>query len=296
MKLLRIFCCIPLLFGCGNTNTLPLQKPVIIVTLPPYETLVKEVVGDAFEIRTLIKEGVDPHVFELSAKDTEQFYGAALWFSTGDPQEKKYLATLQEHFPALEYIDLSKSFTPLTYEEDTKFLQHHTTHNTHDHHHASIDYHIWMSPEFLIPQVQQIVSMVRTMDPIASDFFVDRGDLLIDRLTSLNQRYKTLLEKYQGDAVLVTHPAYGYFTHAYHLKQISIESEGKEIRLKDLVETFPTLKTQSIRSVISQPQTSRKPAELFARELDLPLYTIDPNLADYEKTYNLLLQAITYDR
>lgn len=295
MKRLGFLGALLLLFGCEKQTLPPLQKPVVIVTLPPYETLVKQIASDAFEVRTLIPEGVDPHTFELSARDTQQFYGASAWFSTGDPQEKKYHITLKEHFPNLECVDLSTAITPLTYDQDTRFLERGDHHDQPGHAHDAIDYHIWMAPETLILQVHQIVKTLAKIDPTLKEHLEDQGDVLIDRLKELHQRFTTLLEPYKGDAILVTHPSYGYFTHAYGLEQISIEAEGKQVRLRDLVETFPTLKRASLRAVVAQPQTSTKPAELFASELELPLYTIDPNLADYEKTYQLLIDAIRHD-
>jgi len=66
------------LMGCGENEkvaTRP-QKPTIAVTYSVLGSVVKELVGDQFEVRVIIPNGLDVHEWEPSAKDVESILGS----------------------------------------------------------------------------------------------------------------------------------------------------------------------------------------------------------------------------
>jgi zinc transport system substrate-binding protein len=80
---------------------------------------------------------------------------------------------------------------------------------------------------------------------------------------------------------MVFHPAWGYFAHAYGLKQVPIEIEGKEPKPAQLKELIQHTRKNDIKAVFVQPQFSTKSAELVAREIGGQVAFADPLAEDW---------------
>ena len=83
-------------------------------------------------------------------------------------------------------------------------------------------------------------------------------------------------QRMEGKAILVSHPAFGYFCQDYHLVQLSIEMEGKEPLPQHVTEILSLAKHYAIQAVLVEPQYSNKGAELIAKRLGLPTHSVDP--------------------
>ena len=87
------------------------------------------------------------------------------------------------------------------------------------------------------------------------------------------------------------HPAFGHFAAAYGLVQVSVETGGHEPGPRHLADVIERARALGVRSVIVQPQFSRKSAETVAAAIDADIVVLDPLAADYED--NLLHMART---
>jgi zinc transport system substrate-binding protein len=80
---------------------------------------------------------------------------------------------------------------------------------------------------------------------------------------------------------MVFHPAWGYFAHAYGLKQVPIEIEGKDPKPAQLKELIQHARENGIKVVFVQPQFSTKSAELVAREIGGQVAFANPLAEDW---------------
>ena len=95
-------------------------------------------------------------------------------------------------------------------------------------------------------------------------------------------------------AILVAHPAFGYFCKDYDLIQLSIEIEGKEPLPKDISNILHAAKEHTVRSVFTEPQYSTKGAELIAKQLKIPVYMVDPYSSDYIQNLKTIATLIRH--
>lgn len=278
-----------LLFGCVSKEPRKInsEKPLILVSLPPYTTLLREIGGEQIDIFTVIPAGVDPHSYEMTPRQMEKMSKASVWFWTGDPQEKKMVETISHLYPNLILINLSQSIPLLSYADDTIFLSQHSG----DHSHEGIDYHIWMSPIYLSYQAKKIYHTLHDLLQDPSSLKIQYEHLQRE-LTEMHERYTHALLPYRDQSILSSHPAYGYFCSTYGLRQITLESEGKEANAKDITRAIHSLDRDEIRAVITQPQHNTKAAYLLGDYLKKPVYSIDPYATDYRKTFHSLVQAV----
>jgi zinc transport system substrate-binding protein len=101
-----------------------------------------------------------------------------------------------------------------------------------------------------------------------------------DRVSSLNKR-----------AFMTFHPSWGYFADTYGLKQIPIESEGKEPGPRTLLHVIEEAKRLDIKVIFVQPQFSRSSAEVVAREIGGRVVPIDPLAEDYVQNMRRIAAA-----
>ena len=80
---------------------------------------------------------------------------------------------------------------------------------------------------------------------------------------------------------MVFHPAWGYFAHAYGLKQVPIEIEGKDPKPAQLKKLIQHARENNIKVVFVQPQFSTKSAKLVAREIGGQVAFADPLAEDW---------------
>ena len=110
----------------------------------------------------------------------------------------------------------------------------------------------------------------------------------------MDQQITALLAPMEGKAILVSHPAFGYFCQDYHLVQLSIEMEGKEPLPQHVTEILSLAKHYAIQAVLVEPQYSNKGAELIAKRLGLPTHSVDPYAENYLENLIAIAQVISH--
>lgn len=250
--------------------------PSVLVSLAPYAYLVKKISNDTVSVHTLIPLNADPHLFEPTPKQIEDVSRTRLWFRVGEPFEKKLLTVLKQRTPSLKDVPLWESVPSLLPTHEC----HHSEDSHHCHHHEDKDLHIWLSPKLVIEQARAIAKALIEFVPEHKQLYETNLRQLVKDLEALDLEIATTLAPLKGQAILVSHPALGYFCKEYGLIQLSIETEGKDPLPQAVAQTVEAAKTLHVRRVFAQAQHNNKGAQLIAKQLALPLHTIDPYSAD----------------
>ncbi|MEM8629535.1 MAG: zinc ABC transporter substrate-binding protein [Chlamydiota bacterium] len=250
------------------------DKPVILVSIPPYAWLAQEIVGKEARVETIVPEGVDVHTYEPTARSLARYQQADIWFRIGDPFEEKILPVLKEANPDLEVYDLRET-VPLLYTEDV------CCHGEHNHNHL-VDVHTWMSPKLALQQalfMQTILEATYKNGQFAENAFV-----LQTCLTKLDAKIRALLEHAPSRAFLTSHPSFAYFCEEYGLQQISLERKGKEPLAKGMQASAEAAERAGVAVALIEPQFSPKSAKIVAKSLDIPVQMVDPCSKNYPES------------
>ena len=269
------------LFSSCSSNSEENSKPRVLVSIPPYLYFVEKIAGDVVQTSSLAPEGTNPHIFEPSPRQIQEVYQAKVWIKLGESFEQKIATTLSTLHKNLIVVDLSKE-VPL-------FSDHSCCH-THEHSHAeSADLHIWMSPVLAKAQADAIAKALIEAFPEHEVLFNERLVSFQKELDELYLQIKEKLSPYAHQAVLVSHPAFGYFCRDFDLEQISIEVEGKEPRPQDISSVLERAAKASVRVVLIQEQYNNKGAVAIADKMNIPTFNTDP----YSSKYKEMLLDIT---
>jgi zinc transport system substrate-binding protein len=262
----------PLFFSCQG-KTSKRAKPQVLVSIPPYLYFVNKIAGDNVEAICLTPEGANPHVYEPTAKQTQNIHQAKIWVRVGEGFEKKIEKCLTYHNPDLQILNLTENETLIDSEDKCSC----------PHHHESLDLHIWMSPLKAQKQAQRIADALIQAFPEHEEIFSSRLSTFIQELDNTHNIIKEKLKPFAHQAILVSHPSFGYFCKDYDLEQISIEVEGKDPRPKDVSRIVEKAQSTPVRLVIIQDQHNNKGAQTIAELLQLRTATIDPYTSKYDQ-------------
>lgn len=268
------------LSGCISSSK---KLPDILVSIPPYQFLVEQIVQDAFTVSSIVPPKANSHLFEPSPSMLSSLISAKIWFQMGEPFEKKLLPVLKRLAPSLQEEDLRKPIFELRYPQDTSNISL-----------EAMDPHIWMSPRLFAQQAIVVEKTLSQIYPEKQPFFKENLEQFLQKMEELNKRIQKILAFTKKRILLVSHPALGYFCEEYELIQLALEWEGKELSLKQLEALLYQMQQAKPALVITMPQHSNKGALKIAKELSLPVHEVDPYSEKYIAMLEQLAQNIAH--
>jgi zinc transport system substrate-binding protein len=250
------------------------DKIQVYVSILPQAYFVERVGGSHVEIMVLVGPGQSPATYEPTPHDISHLSDADVYFKIGVPFEKRLLDKAMQILPDLNVIDTRAGITLRPMDE-------HDPHPEHDHHEGAADPHIWLSPYLAKQQAATICHELKNIDPDhAAEFEKNLADLQHD-LDQLDARIMEILASCSNKSFYVFHPSYGYFAHRYGLKQVAVETAGKEPGARKLADLIRQAKADSVSAVFVQTQFSSSTVEAIAREIGVKVVKLDPLSRDY---------------
>ena len=258
------------------------------VTIPPQAYFLEQLAGDLVQTQVLVGPGQEPHNYQPTPKQMARLSRVRLYFSLGLPLEKTLLTKLRGLNKDLVVVNTIKGITllPMTAEHHEHGERHEG--KAHDpkeaeHHHGQgePDPHTWLSPRLVQAQAANISAALQTADPAHAQAYAGKLKAFSARLAQLDQRLAQALAPYKGRTILVFHPAFGYLAHAYGLRQVAIEQEGKEPGGKSLARLIERAQKEKVKVVFVEPQFPADNAQAVARAIGGVVAPLDPLAPDY---------------
>ncbi len=268
------------LAACGKAKTSRPEKPLVLVSIAPYQYFTEKLGGDAILVESIVPQSSNAHIFEPTPRQRESLKEASIWFRIGEPFEQALLPLFPKEG---QIVDLQSGIDLLEFQEE---------HSCEHCSHTNQDRHIWMSPKLAKRQATMIAETLREAFPEKEALFSKNLQELHAQLDALDHEIELALQPLQNRTLLVSHPAFGYYCHDYNLRQLSVEHEGKDPRPKHLEQLLSTVKTTPPLLSLSMPQHNNKGVQLIARELSIPHHSIDPYSSDYFTMMHELTEMI----
>jgi len=280
------------------------DKLRVAVTVLPHAWLVQQIGGEHVEVITLVRPGENAELYQPTDEEISRASQAAVYFQTGMPLENSRGFQALRGLGTVRVVDLRQGM-PLRRLEPGKEAPGDPGHRHSgdpceepaqrpappgaggDPHAApppsdlaGIDPHIWLSLRLLKLQAHRVARELAAADPVHQADYERNRAALEARLDEADSAIGALLAPHRGKAFLVFHPAWGYFAADYGLRQLAIESEGKEPSDHELTELQQRARRENIGVVFVHPQGGRRSAEAVARALGARVEVIDDLPAD----------------
>lgn len=252
------------------------------VSIPPQVYLAERLGGERVQVRVFVPVGESCETFQPRPAHVRELAGSRLFFSIGVAYEASLLPRIAANFPTLRVVDTTKA---LRLREGDACCGD----PLHGHGH---DPHVWMCPDLAVGQAAHMLAALIEADPDGRVSYEDNFARLVTDLAELRAELGDLLHPYAGRAVFVYHPAFGYFTDAFGLRQVAIEDHGREPSPRRIAQLIAEAREAGARVVFVQPAEASRAAELIAEAIRGRVVVLDPMRADWSANMREIAGAI----
>jgi zinc transport system substrate-binding protein len=284
------------------------KKPIsVYVSILPQKYFVERIAGEYAAVQVLVKPGKSPSTYSPSPDQIKHLTTSDIFFRIGVPFENGFLHKIKAISGAIQIVDTRQGialremkFHDHGEETDHHETDHHETEShetTHgqamdDHDPTGKDPHIWMSPLLVKTQARTMAAALILFDPENKTAYEQNLEGFIRDLDDLHDQLAATLGPLHGETIFVFHPVFGYFTDAYGLKQMAIETMGKAPRGKQLSAIIKKAKENKTRVLFVQPEFDQHAAGKIAAAIKGTVVSIDPLAFDYLSNMKTIAQTI----
>ncbi len=257
-----------LLFGIAPVQAA--ERPLVMVSIAPIKYLVEEIAGDFVDVEVLLPGGASPATYEPTPRQMVSLDRAQLYLQIGVPFEGPLLRKAAGLMPDLRIVDCRAGIELVPVAE-----------GGHSHGAEYLDPHIWLDPQRMMIIAASTAEAIRALEPTASQTIGRNLDTLLQTIEDADRGAAALLGGFDGREVLVFHPAYGYFTRRYGLRQVAVEDEGKAPSARRLATIMQSVGGRDVPAIFVQPQFSTTAAQRIADALGCEVVELDPLAEDW---------------
>lgn len=273
----------------------------IHVGILPLKYFVERIGRDRVKVDVLLKPGKSPATYSPSPDQMKKLASSDIYFRVGLPFENNVLHKI-EFTAGAKIVDIRQGIHLRKMEDSHNDGEEQGKESRelppdsdgHDEHRfVGKDPHIWMNPSNVKTMASTILKAVSELDPDGLDAYKKNYKDFIKDLDELDSKLESILREFKGENLFVFHPSFGYFTDAYGLGQVAVETMGKSPKGKTLSKIIKLAKKENARVIFVQPQFDRSAAQKIASAINGAVISIDPLAYEYLANMGNIAQTIT---
>lgn len=273
--------------GCARRAASDGAKPVLTVSIEPQRNILENLVGDRFEVVSLMRSGENPETFEPAPSRRIDVENSLLYFATGLlPFEQALHRTMAD---TSKYVDTSRGIELLY---GTHSHSHGTGSHAHTHSTTVADPHVWTSLRGIRRMAENMTEALCRVDPQGAPAYQANLDAYCARLDSADAAIARRLAAGANRSFLVWHPSLSYFARDYGLQQIAVGSETKELSPSSLADAIERARHSRVAVMFYQRQYDNRQASAIAGSLGVRLVDIDPGSYDWQSELNKIVDEL----
>lgn len=240
--------------ACGGDDDGPGGgRPLVLAATVQVEALARVVAGEDAEVTTVLKAGVDPHDYELTAGDRKAVERATVILRNGvgldgyldsaitgkETRAKTFVVT--EGIP-LRVVD------------------------------GEADPHVWQNPLNVKVMVENTADALSAKDPGSEAGYRDRAAAYLQRLDEVDREIAALMESIPpaNRKMVTNHDAFGYFIERYGLEFVGAVipslSTQAEPSAKDIAALQDLVRREGVKAIFAESSLDPKVATQLAKD------------------------------
>ena len=261
MRAIIYFLSLPLLLcllfaGCTqkqDKGTIPPGEQMKIVTTTSIlKDAVRNIIGDAAQVESIMGSGVDPHLYKATQGDLQKLTTADVIVYNGLHLEGKMGEVLEKLSRQKTVLAASDGIAENALRKSPQFQD-------------SFDPHIWFDVQLWQQVVRHLSKELQQKDPKNAKVYQQNTERYLTELESLHTATETAIASIpEQQRILITaHDAFGYFGDAYHIQVRGLQgiSTVSEFGLQDVSSLVNYIVDNKIKAVFVESSVSPKAIE-----------------------------------
>ena len=258
------------LFSCSSAKNDNANK--ITVSIEPLRYLTEQIVGDRFEVVTMVPKGSSPETYEPTARQMADLSESILYIKVGELGfERTWMPRLTSNAPHITVVNSSEGITS----------------------HIGDDPHSWMSARNAIIMAHNIYEAVKRIDVKDSVFFRQRLDSLCSVIHATDKYIRQTTAQAQCKSFIIYHPALTYFASDYGLEQLALEEHGREPSAAELEQIISTARAKGVKTMFIQREFANRNVDIITNTIGARKVEINPLGYDWNKEMRRIAAEMT---
>lgn len=230
-------------------------KMKVVTSFYPLYFLANEIGKEKVEVTNLTPAGVEPHDYELTARDIMAVQQAKLLILNGGRLEAwgdKVKKDLKGS--GLAVLEVGESLI------------------------ENNDPHVWLSQTKYKQELWLVEKKLVELDPLNEEYYLSRATDLDQRLTKQKEEFDRGLRSCRLKDFITSHQAFGYLANDFGLREVAIAglTPEEEPSTKQLAEVAKIAKDKEIRFIFFEKLVNPKLSETIAQEVGAKTLVLDP--------------------
>ncbi len=272
-----IFACVGVYAFTQNSSLQKDNKLQVAASFYPMYYFASEIGGDRATVRNITPSGAEPHDFEPTAKDIASIEASKLLVING--------ANVEAWYPKIENELKQNSVQIVVASEGLTTLEGTDEHEHEGEEHSAgepeehiQDPHVWLNPVLAQKEVEKIRDGFIAADPSGEAYYNANTQSLLERLQSLDKKYREGLASCEREDIVTSHTAFAYLAKEYGLHQVAISglSTSAEPSTQELAEVAQFAREHQVKYIFFESLISPKLSETIATEIGAETLVLDP--------------------
>lgn len=281
--------------AAANSSGQPTLR--VQVSIAPQAELVERLAGGRARVAVLLPNNASEETFAPSPRQLAALTDSDLYFAIGHPAfsfEPRFVDPFLANHPAIARVDMVDGIELLELHSDGHAHElppssGAATPTTPD---VSSDPHVWLSVDNLVVATRNLATALTRLDPEGAVIYGTNLAALELELSAVKERIRNRLSPFRGRPFLAAHASWGYFAAEAGLRQIAIDSGGKEPGAARLVALAAEARSAGITVIVTQPGFSTKSAQALAEATGATLIELDPLRRDVVANIEMIAEAL----
>lgn len=250
----------------------------IVTSFYGIEALTEEIGGDKVSIESVIPEAMEPHDFDIKAKDMKDIEEADIFIYNGAGMES-WIEDVEAAISGKELIvvEASKGVELINADEEDEEDGEHEGHN-----HSGKDPHTWLGLSEAKIQGENIKNALVEKDAKNKEYYEENLKIFNEKIDNIIKEYNPKFKELANKNFVTGHATFGYLCRDFGLTQKSIEgvfAEG-EPSPKELQNLMEYCKGNNIKTIFVEELISTQLSDTLAKEVGAQtkqIYTLHSN-------------------
>jgi zinc transport system substrate-binding protein len=254
------------------------------VSIQPEKYFVERIGGERTAVSVMVGPGRSPATYEPTPRQLAHLCQARLYFRIGVAFEDIWMNRIRAANAKMKIIEMERGIKLRDIDSVGEGKAGTAGGRTKDP-------HVWTDPRLVKIMAAHIRDALVETDPGHGAEYESRYKAFAADLDRLDQWIRELFRGLTSHGFMVFHPSWGYFADAYGLKQIPIESAGKEPGPRTLSTVIDQGRKAHVKVIFVQQQFSRRTAVTVAQAIGAKVVMVDPLAENYLENLRHVAQS-----